>query len=74
MKKAMKDIFLNANVQPEILHEFTILNYMIYHFCQKEWKLKKPNLLQIYMIKLKCHSHKKFKASIKSWISFERSS
>ena len=47
---------------------------MIYHFYEKEWKLKKLNLLLIYMIKLKCHSHKKFKADIKSWISFEKSS
>ena len=39
--------FLEHYVQPEVVHEFTILNYMIYSFYQKEWKLKKSNLLQI---------------------------
>ena len=39
--------FLERYVQPEVVDEFTILNYMIYSFYQKEWKLKKSNLLQI---------------------------
>ena len=39
--------FLERYVQPEVVHEFTILNYMIYSFYQEEWKLKKSNLLQI---------------------------
>ena len=72
MKKVMKDIFLKLMFN--ILKSYIIF-LMIYHFYQKEWKLKKSKSLKlIYMIKLSMFYQKKFKTSIKSWINFEESS
>ena len=45
---------------------------MICNSYLKEWKLNKlKSLLLIYMIKM-CYSHKKFKASIQSWINLDK--
>ena len=71
--------FLEADVQyPEKLHQLPndYLQLPNYHFYLKEWKLKKiKNLVANCMVKLiKRYRHKKFKVSIKSWISFEKSS
>ena len=72
MKKMMTKLFLKLMLN-------TQKNYMdfimTYHLYLKEIKLKKQkNLLIIYVIKWICHSRKKFKTSIKSWINFEKNS
>ena len=47
---------------------------MIYHFYQKKLKFKKSkSLWLIYLINVNSYTHKNFKTSIKSWISFEKS-
>ena len=72
MKKVIKDIFVKLifNIL-KINMTFT----MIYTFCLKESKVKKSESLQlIYMIKRNMYTQKKYKTSIKSWISFEKSS
>ena len=64
--------FLEVNVQyPEKLHNLPN-DLPLLH---ERWRLKKLKaLLLIYMIKLNCHSNKKLKTSINSWINFEKSS
>ena len=71
MKKVMKHIFLKLM--------FNILkNYMnfiiIYHFYLRGKTLKKLGKLVANLHdKTECYTHKKFKRSIKLWISFEKS-
>ena len=72
MQKVVETIFLKLMLS--VLKNY--MNFiMIFHFYQKEWKLKKSKSLQlIYVIKLKYHTHNKFKTGIKLWISFEKRS
>ena len=70
MEKFIKDVF--SKMIFNILNNY--INFIIiYHFQQKELKLKKSKSLElIYMIRL--NTRKKFNTSIKSRINFEKSS